>query len=329
MSVAPVRIPTPYAAPPRTHGEDGHIRRVGFEVEFGGLTLAHGARLVAEALGAEMRAESAASWRLEVEGLAAFRVELDWRYLKERAAAAEADEGERPWVDVLQTAAELVVPAELVGPPLPLDAIDRMDPALAALRGAGATGTRDSLLAAYGVHVNAEAPTLDVRTLRSYVRAFALLQDWLVAAHDVDLTRRVTPYVDPWPPAYVETVLERSEATVDHLFVDYLAHNATRNRALDLLPLLATLDEDRVRAAVPDLRIQARPAFHYRLPDCRIEDPDWSLAHPWNLWMTVENLASRPDDVDALARRRLALGGGARRAWIRTVDRWLRDRGWA
>jgi hypothetical protein len=35
------------------------------------------------------------------------------------------------------------------------------------------------------------------------------------------------------------------------------------------------LDPRRVRAATDDELIKPRPAFHYRLPDSRIEDPDW------------------------------------------------------
>jgi hypothetical protein len=38
--------------------------------------------------------------------------------------------------------------------------------------------------------------------------------------------------------------------------------------------------------------IKARPTFHYRLPDCKIDDPDWALKATWNDWVEVERLAA-------------------------------------
>ena len=43
--------------------------------------------------------------------------------------------------------------------------------------------------------------------------------------------------------------------------------------------------------------MSARPTFHYRLPNCRVDEPDWRIAHEWNAWVTVEALAA---DEDAL-----------------------------
>ena len=67
------------------------------------------------------------------------------------------------------------------------------------------------------------------------------------------------------------------------LFIDdYLVENASRNRALDMLPVFAYLDEARIRAAVSDGLIKARPTLHYRLPNCEIEQPGWDLHPAWN-----------------------------------------------
>jgi hypothetical protein len=117
---------------------------------------------------------------------------------------------------------------------------------------------------------------------------------------------------------------------MDEIFSDYLAHNASRNRALDLLPLLAEIDEERVRGTVDDPRIKARPAFHYRLPNCQIERPDWSLSASWNTWLVVEQLACRPDDLHELGAafldaERLILGVN-RSKWVGFIDQWLKDR---
>jgi putative glutamine amidotransferase len=40
----------------------------------------------------------------------------------------------------------------------------------------------------------------------------------------------------------------------------------------------ADIDSDPVRRAVEDAKIKARPVFHHRLPNCHVEDPDWTPA---------------------------------------------------
>lgn len=74
--------------------------------------------------------------------------------------------------------------------------------------------------------------------------------------------------------------------------IDYIQHNKTRYRSLDLLPVFAWMDLDGLRALFPDAdTIGARPTFHYRLPNCRINDPRWRIAHEWHYWGVVEILA--------------------------------------
>jgi hypothetical protein len=284
--------------------------------------------------GGELFTESAVERRLEVSGVGEFNLEFDWDYLKKRAAQEGEPEDGRDWmVDTLKSAAALVVPVEVVCPPLPLSRLELLDPMVDALREGGAAGTGDSLLAAFGVHINAEAPALDAATVSRFVKAFALLQWWLVQTHEVDLSRKITPFVDLYPQAYLLKLFSTDYADTDEFADDYLEHNPSRNRALDMLPLLSHLDEERVRAVVDDPRIKSRPAFHYRLPNCHIERPGWSLAEPWNVWVVVERLASRPDDIDALAREYLdssrPIVGVGRTAWVEHVNRWLTDRGLA
>jgi len=318
-----------FARPPRMDKEDGSPRRVGFELEFSGVTLDRALRAVQSALGGELVAESSAERVLRSDRLGEFHIELDWDFLKRKASGrARGSEG-NAWLEQLSEAAALLVPVEVVCPPIPIAQLAALDAPVDALRDAGAVGTEESLIAAYGVHINPEIPQLDEITLFAYLRAFAILQWWLVDAHEVDATRKVSPYIDLYPEAYLRQVLSRSGATMDEIFRDYLEHNATRNRALDLLPLLAEVDGQRVRGMVHDPKIKARPTFHYRLPNCHIEHPDWSLAAEWNTWCVVERLADRRDDLDALAAEFLAadrpLLGVSRGDWVARVDRWLQD----
>lgn len=319
-----------FAMPPLLDTKSGERRRVGFELEFSGVTLKQAGEAVQSALGGELHSDSVAELSLHNE-LGRFNIEIDWDFLKREAAEAGAEEGGDGWLELLSQAASLVVPIEVVCPPLPLDRLKDLEPLAPALREAGARGTEDSLIAAYGVHINAEIPQLNAETLDAYLRAFALLQWWLVQAHRVDIARRVSPYIDLYPETYIRLLLEREKPTLDNVFRDYLQHNATRNRALDLLPLLAEIDEARVRRAVDDPRIKPRPAFHYRLPNCQIEKPGWTLASSWNTWCVVEALAARPEWLAELGEAYLArsqpLLGVNRGNWTEFMSVWLSDHG--
>lgn len=321
-----------FRQPSAQRDASGAIRTVGFEIEFTGVSLADAITSVEQAFPAASarRAATVAACDIEVDDLGLFSIELDWEFLKQQA---EEVDGARPdeWVSLLSQAAELVVPVEVVCPPIALDHLELLVPLTDALRDAGAQGTGNSLIAAYGVHINPSSPSLDNTTLWHYLRAFGLLQWWLVEAHAVDLTRRASTYVDLYPEAYLRQLFSTRKApSMEHLIGDYLAHNPTRNRALDMLPLFSEVDVSAVQAAVPDDRIKSRPTFHYRLPNCHIDRPEWSLADSWNVWWTVDELAQRPDDLDTLAARYLdehrAILGVKRNRWVDFMDQWLRDR---
>ena len=317
-----------YELPPNPDRTDGEPRRVGFELEFSGIDLEETVAAVQSALNARIVSRSPAEVELDVEGLGRFNIEIDWQYLKRKAA--EKDDGEEhEWIQLLSQAAALLVPVEVVCPPIPVTRLDALDAMVQSLREAGAVGTEESLIAAYGVHINTEIPDLGPATIASFLKAYALLQWWLFDKHEVDMARRISPYIDLYPRSYLRKLLSHGEPTMEQLFDDYLEHNASRNRALDLLPLLAEIDEKRLRRDIDDPRINARPAFHYRLPDCHIEDPGWSLRDPWGTWLVVEKLAARPVDLERLGREFLGwerpLIGVSRDGWVENIDRWLHD----
>lgn len=321
-----------YELPPVPYRQDGEHRRVGFELEFSGIDLAQTVAALQTVLKARVVSESAAEVELEVEDLGTFNIEIDWQYLK-RKAAEQGDDEDRDWIEFLSQAAAMLVPIEVVCPPIPVNRLGELEPMVEALRQAGAVGTEESLIAAYGVHINTELPDLEPSTLADYLRAYALLQWWLVDRNPVDLARRISPYIDLYSRAYLHEVWSSSEPDMIRLIDDYLEHNASRNRALDLLPLFAEIDETRVRQTVDDPRVKARPAFHYRMPDCHIENPDWSLCEPWSTWVVVEKLAARRDDLERLGQEFLdqerPLIGVSRDDWVEYIDKWLRDHGLA
>ncbi len=327
-----MKPPLFYKLPPVIRTRQGTLRQVGFELEFTGLDLDQTTQVVETVLGGTRVCESAAACVVDVPELGAFTVELDWDFLK-RKAAGQAPDKTGDWIDLLSQAATWLVPMEVVCPPIDVTALNRLDPLIRALRDAGAKGTKDSMIAAYGVHINAETPSLDAELVLAYVQSFSLLQWWLVDAHQVDIARRISPYVDLFSEAYLQVLFSYDKPDFTQMISDYLIYNASRNRALDLLPLLSCVHSDMVQTMVADPKIKARPAFHYRLPNCQIDSPDWSLAHPWNLWWVVEALAQRPEDLAMLKERFLSmhrpLMGVNRADWTTWMDQWIRDHVWA
>lgn len=295
--------------PPRTHTQGGEERRIGIEIEFSGLKLDEISEVLIETLDAQAKPVSDYETEIETPDLGTWRVELDNAYLKqlgrEHAEVAEvnpeADDGASLPESLLALVAEKIVPFEVVTAPLPISRLSDVCDVIRRLGNAGAKGTRHAKAYAFGIHMNPEMPALDAVTVRRHLQAFLCLQDWLKLRCDVDFSRRVTPYIDSFPTKYIRQVIAPDYAPdMDQLIDDYLAHNPTRNRALDMLPMFAQIDEGRVRAQVDDERVQARPTHHYRLPNCLIDEPNWNLGLAWRDWLQVEYLADEPQRLDAI-----------------------------
>ncbi|NEZ02854.1 amidoligase enzyme [Wenzhouxiangella sp. XN201] len=323
-----------FKRPSRRSNPDGEARRVGVELEMAGIRPHQVAEAVVDAVGGHIEVENAFVTHVRDTEVGDFRIELDADLLKSRQYQellaefginiGEGDEREQIET-LISRVAGLVVPLELVGPPVPWTELETLDGIRERLHRAGARGTQSSPLYAFGMQLNAEVASLDSDYLLSIIRAFLLSYDELIEAERVDLSRRISPYVQPFPEEYVAHVLQADYAPDrDELIDDYLRLTPTRNRPLDLLPLFAHLDEDRImNAPVEAHLVKPRPAFHYRLPNCLIDDPDWSLATVWNRWIEVERLADDPERLESRRVRRLSSSSVLRR-WLSRAWRKLR-----
>lgn len=294
---------------PRTHNERGETRRVGFELEFAGLGLTAAANAVASAFQGEILLDTQAECKVKHPQYGHFKIELDWLFAKNMARRSLQSQrpSEEAVISLMTDLARQVVPLEVVCPPVPVDQLDVLDKVVSKLQQAGALGTADSLVYAFGVHINAELPGLNPETLVAYMQAFCVAQNWLIKAHGVDPVRRLMPYIDLYPKRYVQKVLAYTPQTsMATIIDDYLEDNPTRNRGMDLLPLFKHLDAARVSAVVEDELVNARPTFHYRLPNCEIENPQWQLARSWNIWSVVEHLSADPVTLKSMREQCMA-----------------------
>ncbi len=314
-------------APPETRTRAGDTRRVGIEIEFATIRAADGARIVQDMFGGTIAEEDAHRYHIEGTVFGDFTCELDTQHAhKPYGATGAMSEFQTEMRRLFGEISSLVMPCEIVCPPIPWDAIGRIEDLVQALSAAGAVGTRASPFYAFGVQLNPElADTGDTDAITATLKAYLLLSGWLRGVMGIDLTRRAMAFADPFPRPYAARVLaadywpDRS-ALID----DYLDANPTRNRELDLLPLFAHLDDARVRAVLQDGRIKARPTWHYRLPDANLGEPGWSLALEWNRWVVVERLAADRALLARMAAAYLAMADAGRgRDWPLAASEWL------
>ena len=320
---APSPLLIDFDRPPRMRNADGGMRMVGVEIEFAGLTAEAAAKALALSFGGGVNQKDPHAFIVKNSMLGDIAIELDLRYVHpagKRKKTLFLAVGAK-LASLLGSAIRHVVPCELVTAPVPIDQLHEVDRVLAVLRQAGAKGTQDGALYAFGLHFNPEAPALDIETILSILKAFVLLNPWLRRQVAPDTTRYLLGFADPFPDDYVRRIVAPDYHPDMATFIDsHLAANPTRNRDLDLLPVLTHLDEDRVRAKLPNEKINKRPTFHYRLPDARISDPGWSIAPDWNRWVAVERVAADPDKLDALGRAFLAFQGEAK-SWAEVAER--------
>lgn len=308
--------------PPSPKSAEGKTRRVGVEIEFAGITPANAAQLVCELFGGQVVVVS--PHRLKVEGTCwgEFGIELDAKVAHpdakviERAPLSDAEwdrQRHQMRVELHTKTRELIgdvvaglVPTEIVCPPVPWYQLGELDALFEALRTHGAKGTDASLLYGFGLHLNPEVPDLGVDSILAHLRAYLLLAEWLRDQIDIDITREVLPHANPFPKAYAILVLDPDYAPdLDTLIGDYIQHNPTRNRELDLFPLFAELRPDYPDPMFTDVLVKPRPTYHYRLPNAQLSAPQWGSAVEWNLWVEVEILAADRDGLEARSREYL------------------------
>lgn len=290
-------VPEALFLPPNKLNFEGQPRQVGVELEFGGLTPAQAAEHVKKVFGGTT--ETINPHRLTVKDtkFGDFETELDSQFVHPK------DEGEENFRQLLGDIASAVVPCEIICPPIPVGKLSALDELIASLRQAGAAGTFASPFYAFGAQLNPDIATRDARWITSVFKAYLLLSDWLRAEISVAITRRLLAYAAPFPADYVLKVIDPDYwPDIDALIGDFLDATPTRNRELDMLPLFTWLNEDKVRAAVSDIRIKSRPTFHYRLPNALIDQHGWTVATEWNRWCIVEHLAANEESLSKMAR---------------------------
>jgi hypothetical protein len=269
---------------PNETDHEGNPRRTGVEIEFSDLSEADAANVTARCLNGTARQLDDHDWVVEDSDIGKLDVYLDTALRKGKSSMLK-----RIGLD----AGREVIPVEIVTEPLTLEGLHHADRLRIALKEAGATGSRAGLAYGFGLHLNPAIANTDAKGITYPFIAYAMIEDWMRSADPIDLSRRALPFTDPYPTKLLQAICEAGFVTPDAAADIYLKNAPSRNYGLDMLPIFAWLDEKKVTNALGEENsVSARPAFHFRLPDCRIDEPEWTLRREWDRWRLVEQVAA-------------------------------------
>ena len=108
---------------------------------------------------------------------------------------------------LLESVATLILPYEISAPPVVFADFPKIDELRKELHLYQAKGTKSAMLYAFATHINPELPVVNVPTILNYLRAFFLLYPWVYEKSEIDLARRVTTFINPFPEDYIDLVL--------------------------------------------------------------------------------------------------------------------------
>jgi len=325
--------------PPILKNAKGELRKVGFELEYSGLTLEKSAGIIIKEIGGRVEVINPYHYKIKDTEYGTFTLVLDFQFLVEsglnrwvhQIGLGQALEKEtiKAIESVIANLSETVVPYEISTSPLPFDSLDVIETIKERLREHGAMGTKAAPFYAFGFHINPEVASITVDEILNTLRAFFLLYDYLVEMIKPDMARRLTPYIDPFDKEYIERILDPLyDPTMRQLIDDYLDYNPTRNRALDLLPLFAWIDVDHVMGLMEGEKVTARPTYHYRLPNSRVDEVGWKTFEAWNSWVLVERLANDTKSLQRLIDQYLKYFDSPffffqKDEWLEKVKQWV------
>jgi hypothetical protein len=329
---------TTFHKPPSSLNESGEERKVGYEFEFTGVEMEEVSRILVSLFNGSSRQLSTFAYEIDTPEFGTFKLELDAQVFLDkkyekllRSVGVEMSEFKHIGAieNALKDMASSVVPFEIVTPPIPVSRMDHLNKLVDELRIHRVKGTGSSFIYAFGLHLNPEIPSPSVESLLAHLRAYLLLDSWIRKDADINLSRRITPYINEYQEDYMRLLLNPGYQPDLEVFIrDYFRYGNSRNRPLDLLPVFMHLDENLTSSLIGETLTSARPTYHYRLPNCSLEDPSWTLAKEWNRWVLVETLAANVKELDQYCRAWLRMKSstliGFENKWVELMNRWVK-----
>lgn len=331
-----------FKQPSVLYNAEGKLRTAGFELEFANVDIDKSIRIIQGLYGGEVHTRHRFNQDVKNTSLGDFSVMIDIRLLNEKSYRKVLEKfnvnlqdfsfGENNLEFEVESTMEniikKIIPYEITTPPVPFNELHEIDKLRKALYEHHATGTKSAITNAFAIHINPEIPATDTGTILRYMRAFFLLYPWIFEKSEVDLARRVSTFIASFPTKYIELVVSPAyQPTIDTLIDDYHILNPDRNRPLDMYPLFAYVRREKVNTFQDIGKVNARPTFHYRLPNSLINEPTWSLASAWNYWVLVEELANDEERLRQMSKEYLSVRQntliGFDSKWTKKTEKWL------
>jgi hypothetical protein len=327
-----------FKSPPSVLNPQGKERKVGYEFEFTGISMELASEIIQSIYGGEIQQESTYEYSVNRTSFGTFRLELDAQLLRDKkyeeifekiGIDISSFKKKESLEDSLKEMASSIVPFEIISPPIQLSKMNELNKLVDKLRVHQAKGTGSSFIYAFGLHLNPEVPDVSVQSILNHLRAYVLLAHWIRKDSKINISRQITPFINEYEEDYIIHILNPDyKPNLNQLIQDYFRFDNSRNRPLDLLPLFMFLDEELTSSLITDKITSSRPTYHYRLPNCSLEDKSWSLAQEWNRWVLVEKLASDEKSLNQYSRAYLKMKRETLirfdNKWIKLMDRWVR-----
>jgi len=329
-----------FMQPPLRITASHELRKIGFELEYSAIQLQKSAELLLTVVeSGTIEKINPYYYKIKNTPYGNFTLLLDFQFL--------VSQGLQKWLqntgldqiieaeialaleDFLATLSQTIVPYEITTPPLSLDDLELIENIKETFRLHGALGTDANPFYAFGFHINPRVSSFEVTEIVDILRAFFILYENLLIWLQPDITRKITPYIKPFENEYIQKILDTSYMPDINRFIkEYLIYNPTRNRALDLLPLLAWIDSEQVFTALPNEKISPRPTYHYRLPNSKVDKQEWHTYDAWNSWVMIEKLAQDKDTLRKLSNEYMSYLADPfaffkKDEWIQKVGQWL------
>jgi len=328
-----------FKIPPLETNEEGEERSVGFEFEFTGVEMADAAEMITELYGGKVEQVSGYEYKVSNTEFGGFSLELDAslflnkkyeKVLKTVGLDVNKLKNKDKLEEALRDMASTVVPFEIITPPIKLSNLSRLNDLVDRLRDWKAKGTGDSFFYAFGLHLNPEVPELSANSLLRHIKAYVMLDAWIRKDADVNISRKLTPYINEYEMDYIRFILrEDYQPDIKELIRDYFTFKNSRNRPLDMLPVFMFLEREFTSSLMKEELTSARPTFHYRLPNCSLGDESWSLADEWNRWVLVEKMADDEQALSQYSRAFLNMDDKSvfsmKKKWVELINRWVKN----
>jgi len=285
-----------FLEPPHKFNDRGGERTYGWELEYGNLSVQDSVDMLHRMFGGKIDAGEKYDQKIEQTELGDFQVQFDTGLLTHKSYrkafeslgihfenwSLDRKHWEDKIEDLIASVGSHLIPVEIISPPLRFDQFYILEN----LRKA------TSFVYAFGVHINPEIPSVELKSLIRHLQAFIIFYPWILESSQIDISRRLTHFINPFPDEYIQLILSMDYRPDAEGFIkDYHQYNPDRNRPLDLYPLLSYLYPEPIEKLGDLGPVSSRPTYHYRLPNCMIDDPEWRLYPTWNRWIEVELLA--------------------------------------